>query len=145
MVDHVTCIDQAGEVRLSASPSLAFDLLSGRRRIHHRRVRHSTQGRVWWPSPMQTFLTRLRDALTRARNSNRSLRVAIVGGGAAGVEIALCLPAFVRAAMSQGVTTLVSDGGALLPWLHRRSGSPGDDSARLRRNLAALWAHRLRR
>lgn len=117
VVDHVTCIDlQAGEVRLSASPSLAFDLLSvGVGSTPSASAAFDAGTGVVAIKPMQTFLTRLRDALTRARNSNRSLRVAIVGGGAAGVEIALCLPAFVRAAIGQGVTyTLVSD-GALLP------------------------------
>ncbi len=42
--------------------------------------------------PMQTFLGRLRDRLEiAAANEASSLRIAIVGGGVAGVEIALCL------------------------------------------------------
>jgi len=48
--------------------------------------------------PMQTFLTRLRRSLAACQplTRRRPLRVAVVGGGAAGVEIALCLPPFVR-------------------------------------------------
>ena len=48
--------------------------------------------------PMQTFLSRLRVKLDQALTNNRSgpLRVAIVGGGAAGVEIACCLDEFIR-------------------------------------------------
>jgi len=47
--------------------------------------------------PMQTFLGRLRRSLVACQplTQRRPLRVAVVGGGAAGVEIALCLPPFV--------------------------------------------------
>jgi selenide,water dikinase len=48
--------------------------------------------------PMQTFLPRLDKALRQAasRASGRPLRVAVVGAGAGGVEIAFCLPRRVR-------------------------------------------------
>ncbi len=47
--------------------------------------------------PMQTFLHRLEQSLEQLLSSpeSRTLRIAIVGGGAAGVEIACCLPNFV--------------------------------------------------
>lgn len=46
--------------------------------------------------PMQTFLQRLHDRLKEAGSDKSPLRVIVVGGGAGGVEIALCLPAFVH-------------------------------------------------
>ena len=48
--------------------------------------------------PMQTFLHRLQKHLKRLQQTfrERPLQVAIVGSGAAGVEIAFCLPAFLK-------------------------------------------------
>lgn len=48
--------------------------------------------------PMQTFLTRLesRLAVLAARDLSTPLRVAVVGGGAGGIEIAFCLPRRLR-------------------------------------------------
>jgi selenide, water dikinase len=48
--------------------------------------------------PMQTFLDRL-DAQLRqasARRAPRPVRIVVVGGGAGGVEVAMCLPAHLR-------------------------------------------------
>lgn len=42
--------------------------------------------------PMQTFLERLSAAVTRRTSRGRPMHVAVVGGGAAGVELALCAP-----------------------------------------------------
>ncbi|MCG8648816.1 MAG: selenide, water dikinase SelD, partial [Pirellulales bacterium] len=50
--------------------------------------------------PMQTFLQRLAAAIEQAsenKDSSSPLRVLVVGGGVAGVEISLCLSPFVRA------------------------------------------------
>ncbi len=75
--------------------------------------------------PMQTFLARTRDALLHGRVANEAPRVLIVGGGAAGVELALCLPAFVSAVTgSRASFTLVADGPILPdcgPGLARRA------------------------
>lgn len=48
--------------------------------------------------PMQTFLHRLSRAVSVVRQANgpRPLRIAVAGSGAAGVEIALCLPSFLK-------------------------------------------------
>ncbi|MBX3444382.1 MAG: FAD-dependent oxidoreductase [Planctomyces sp.] len=71
--------------------------------------------------PMQTFLPRLTDVLERlSRRGTERLRVAIVGGGAGGIEIALCLPGFlksggwefrVRIALVQAASDLLPDSG----------------------------------
>lgn len=42
--------------------------------------------------PMQTFLERLSAVVTRSAPRGRPMHVAVVGGGAAGVELALCAP-----------------------------------------------------
>ena len=68
-----------------------FDLLSiaSARNRRFRRVAMSDLS----IKPMQTFLSRLRSAIEEslAENSEGELEIAIVGGGAAGVEVACCL------------------------------------------------------
>ncbi|MEO6401457.1 MAG: FAD-dependent oxidoreductase, partial [Vicinamibacteria bacterium] len=68
--------------------------------------------------PMQTFLARLGDACVSRKPADGPLRVVIVGGGAAGVEVALCLPAFVETVVGSpssfrgilvGSTTILHD------------------------------------
>ncbi len=48
--------------------------------------------------PMQTFLPRLRETInkTLAQHGGEALQIAIVGGGASGVEIAFCLQQFIK-------------------------------------------------
>lgn len=48
--------------------------------------------------PMQTFLQRLKERLAPLQNTDfaKKIKVMIVGGGAGGVEIACCLPRWVR-------------------------------------------------
>jgi selenide,water dikinase len=46
--------------------------------------------------PMQTLLLRLGTRLQHATNPRGVIRVVVVGGGAGGVEVALCLPPYVR-------------------------------------------------
>jgi selenide,water dikinase len=97
IVDEVKGLDVAGQrVLFAERPPVPFDVLS----IGIGSV--PTQDGVELPDetalpikPMQTFLERLEMRLTqlRERDSSSPLRVAIVGAGAGGVEIAFCLPA----------------------------------------------------
>ncbi|MGE3958160.1 MAG: FAD-dependent oxidoreductase [Vicinamibacterales bacterium] len=101
-------------VVMSNGRRIAFDLLSvgvGSMPTTHG-VDVAPDAAVVAVKPMQTFLSRLHAALQPPDHG--VLRIATVGGGAAGVEIALCLPAFV--ARSTGADTsysLVSDGPLL--------------------------------
>jgi selenide, water dikinase len=66
--------------------------------------------RVLAIKPMQTLLPRL-DALLRAHAAARAtqaVRVAIVGGGAGGIEVALCLPHRVQSVLGAGTACAVT-------------------------------------
>jgi hypothetical protein len=70
--------------------------------------------------PMQTFLDRLTEAIRVAerRRNDRRLQVAIVGGGVAGTEVALCLPAFIASRTKLGIEIhLLSKSDSILPEL----------------------------
>jgi len=70
--------------------------------------------------PMQTFLARL-DARLRAATVARGtapLRIVTVGGGAGGIEVTLCLPAYLRAQLGANARfehTIVCGGPDILP------------------------------
>ncbi|MEW6320508.1 MAG: selenide, water dikinase SelD [Acidobacteriota bacterium] len=99
IVAEVSAIDPVGRtVHLEGRPPVPFDVLSigiGSTPSTAAVVVHP--GVRWVPTkPMQTLLARLSDAAghLRADDGGRPLRVAVVGGGAASVELALCLPPF---------------------------------------------------
>ena len=93
---EVTGLDHGqSEILFADRPAIPFDVLS----IGIGSVPSMGNVRIEGDSlikikPMQTFLPRLRDAIKRF--GDRSLQVAVVGGGVAGVEISFCLPAFLR-------------------------------------------------
>ena len=99
----VTGLDPESKlVHFDDRPSLAFDALSigiGSQPTGLHAVTsadHTVVGEsVLAIKPMQTFLQRLESALGSA-SRERPLRVAIVGGGVAGLEIAFCLPNYIR-------------------------------------------------
>lgn len=67
--------------------------------------------------PMQTFLSRLDERLDAVaeKSGDEPLRLAIIGGGAAGVEMAFCLPYWVKANRpSRPVEVAVIHGGECL-------------------------------
>ena len=83
--------------------------------------------------PMTTFLDRLALHLIEASNaaSGRAVRIAVVGGGAGGVEITFCLPAFVRRTLGDVAIelSLIHDGETL------GAGAVGSTNIRVRRRL----------
>lgn len=72
--------------------------------------------------PIHGFVERLEAALeqARARRGDGGLRVVVVGGGAAGVEVAFTLSARLRAQRVEAGFTLVADSEGLLPGASRR-------------------------
>lgn len=80
-------------------PALPFDALSIGIGSVPRRDDVGLQDEAVVPiKPMQTFLSRLDERLRQLRAAirDRPLRIAVVGGGAGGLEIALCLPFHLR-------------------------------------------------
>ena len=76
--------------------------------------------------PMQTFLPRLTQMIdaARAREPHQVIHIAVVGGGAAGVEIAFCVHEFLRRAgftPAQSKITLVEAGEHLLSGMPART------------------------
>ena len=93
---EVAGLDLAGRNLLfDDRPPLPFDVLSiGIGSVPHRDGAACDDPTRLPVKPMQSFLARLDARLTelRAAAAGRPLRLAIVGGGAGGVEIAFCLP-----------------------------------------------------
>ena len=71
--------------------------------------------------PMQTLIDRLSDRLEnwkRAQSSTqRNVRIVVVGGGAGGVEVSLCVPAFARRVLGETdvAVSIVHAGPVLVP------------------------------
>lgn len=96
IVDTVTGLDlERREILFDNRAPITFDVLSiGIGSVPSQAGVESLDDTVLAIKPMQTFLPRLDERLrqVRLRRPDRPLRVAIVGAGAGGVEIALCLP-----------------------------------------------------
>ncbi len=123
VVDRPVGLDLAGRrLNFADRPSLAFDTLSigigstpslGS-------LSPAAPGAVVLIKPMQTFLKRLEarlSALGRLEPSGRALRVAVVGAGAGGVEVACCLTPWLRKHWGAGPIAigLYDRGSQLLP------------------------------
>ena len=140
IVDEVSGIDHdAQRLLFSDRAPVRFDVLSiGIGSVPtFEGVEVADASRVLAIKPMQTLLARL-DARLRAdaaAQGSQPVRVVIVGGGAGGVEVALCLPNRVQAVLGAGTTcavTIITGDERLVP------GSL-DGTAR---RVAATAAHR---
>jgi selenide,water dikinase len=106
---RVTGLDLEGrQVLLADRPAVPFDVLSiGIGSVPRRDVPVENERLVLPIKPMQTFLPRLRQRLEELLAEGRQeLRVAVVGGGAGGVEIAFCLPHYLRCHFPQAACRL---------------------------------------
>ena len=146
ILDDVTGLDLPGRKLLFESrPELTFDALSiGVGSVPQVDADVSPDAPVLAIKPMQTFLDRLaahtRPLLsTSASDGGRPITVAVVGGGAAGVEISLCLPSFLRRTNEQENPNGVQDHKITL--IHRDtqllSGSGSGLRSRVERELSA--------
>lgn len=123
VIDDVTGLDAARQELLFAGRApLRFDVLSiGVGSVPAcGGVRIADAAHLVPIKPMQTFLTRLDTLLmkTAAERAGASIRIAVVGGGAGGVEVALCLPAHLRTVVGAGARfemTLLAADERLLP------------------------------
>ena len=87
------------ELHLADRPALPYDILSiGIGSVPRCDANCDGPTALLPVKPMSSFLSRLDERLERLRESaaGRPLRLAVVGAGAGGVEIAFCLPARVR-------------------------------------------------
>ena len=130
-------LDMAGQRLLFANrPPLPFDVLSigiGSVPTYHG-VEIVDGTRLLPIKPMQTFLDRIDERLQQASDERRGapIRVAIVGGGAGGIELALCLPSRLRTLLGDDARieeTIVSGDERIVP------GSLEGTARRIRRVL----------
>ena len=118
IVDRVTGIDRDRRVVLfDDRPDVPFDVLSiGIGSQPQLPDSGADAASLVTIKPMQSFLERLAQAVTRCADSSGSLRVMVVGGGASGVEVSQCLPARLKQLTSKRTElTLVNRGHELLP------------------------------
>ena len=112
ITDPVTGIDhQTNEVLFDDRPPIPFDALSvGIGSIATMEGIDIETDSLVQIKPMQTFLERLRTAVAKAERDSEGaeLRVVLVGSGVAGIEIAACLPEFLKSAGKSFSLSLVT-------------------------------------
>lgn len=126
ITDPVVGLDpEAREIRFANRPNIPFDVLSigigSVPTCDHVQVEGETLVRI---KPMQTFLQRLRAGIQSrvATKVNGPLRVVIVGSGVAGIEVALCLPSFLKSETSVTLDLrMVTRSEHLAPELERKT------------------------
>lgn len=143
IVDEVTSLDaELRQLQFADRAPLAFDVLVigiGSMPTFDG-VTVADASRLVTIKPMQSFLARLEEAIARAlRSSTSPPRLAVVGGGAGGVEVAFGLPARVEAAAgdeARGVEVVLYSGDTRL--------RPGSADATARRVARALARRNIR-
>ncbi len=104
----------ARRVHLEGRPPVRFDVCSvGIGSVPARRDLWEGRQDVLSIKPMPTFLGRLESALERVA-ARDSLRLAVVGGGAAGTEVAFCVERYLVARGLNPTVTLVDGGSEIL-------------------------------
>ena len=85
-------------VRFENHEPVPFDVLSVGAGSVPNRAGIDASDEAWVPiKPMQTFLMRLYERLQEWNRSDlEAIRVLVIGGGVGGIEISLCLPAYLR-------------------------------------------------
>lgn len=103
--DEVTGLDHSrNQLRFRSRPPLRFDALSvGIGSIPRIDAEIAASAPVIPIKPMQTFRNRVRGQLADSlpKIDGRPFRVAVVGGGVAGVEVSMCLPHFLETAAKE--------------------------------------------
>ena len=132
---------QAQVISFDDRPSLSYDLLSiGVGSVTSPIDTDPTDPNFIAIKPMQTFLQRLKDQLAnvRERNPRQEMKILVVGGGVASVEIALCLPAFLKQHMVNPFKVqLITSRDRIAPELPRNA------SSRLMRSIDQRSIHLL--
>ncbi len=116
-------------VRFENHEPVRFDVLSVGAGSVPNRAGIDASDRAWVPiKPMQTFLMRLYERLRELDGPGpEALRILIIGGGVGGIEISLCLPAYLRRSFGglPHTITIVDAGerigGGLAPWALRKT------------------------
>jgi selenide,water dikinase len=130
ITDQVTGLDHTQRlIHFAQRPPIPFDVLSiGIGSVPMMQDVTVDAGILLKIKPMQTFLNRLADALTSLSDTvqDRPLRIVVVGAGVAGVEVTMCLPAFLSTHCSQPaalhlVTRSESILDAVIPSMRRRA------------------------
>jgi selenide,water dikinase len=137
VIGDVTGMDaDRRELRFADRPPMRFDALSiGIGSVPAgEHVRFANDARLLPIKPMQTFLDRLDERLRESVAERRGapIRIAVVGGGAGGVEVTCCLPAHLRTRLGGDVRfeiTIVTADDRLVP------GSLGRTARRVERLL----------
>ena len=116
IVDSATGLDAvAQQVTFANRPPIRFDIASiGIGSVPARRDLWAAAEGVLSIKPMATFLPRLRARLDDVSNVGRPLEVAVIGAGAAGTEIAMCVNVYLKSHNHPAHVTLLDRGTQLL-------------------------------
>jgi selenide,water dikinase len=126
IIDRVTGINHAeNQIAFADRPPVPFDVLSVGIGSTAGMDGVNIEGEsLIMIKPMQSFMSRLREAIARVMQTTDrdDLRIAVVGGGVAGIEITFCLPAFIASVCNRALSLqLVTRSQRVLPEAHERT------------------------